>query len=345
MEAADYIFQKAARLGRPAVINISLGAHGGPHDGSTPAERWLDQLLQTPNRAIVVSAGNSWRQRAHAMGVARRDAPAILPWIMQPHDPTSNEVEIWYSGPHSLEVVLRSPDGSSIVTVPRGHSQSLFNAASEEVISIIHNEFNAQNGDHQISILLDKSLAPTGAASVQWQIELQVVGSEDAPFHAWVERDDAERETLSFFHPSVVSTSHTLGSISCGKDTIVVGSYRAGDPDRGISSFSSAGPTRDGRQKPEVSAPGQHVAAPQDQVGVLAAESGTNGAARKSGTSMAAPHVTGLIALLLQAAQEPLSVEQIRARLFAAVRADPPAPATWHPQYGFGRVDAGALFQ
>lgn len=33
MEAADYIFQKAAALNRPAVINFSLGTHGGPHDG------------------------------------------------------------------------------------------------------------------------------------------------------------------------------------------------------------------------------------------------------------------------------------------------------------------------
>lgn len=343
MEAADYIFQKAAELGRPAVINFSLGTHGGPHDGSTPAERWFDQLLQTPNRAIVISAGNSWRHRAHAMGVVEPNRPARLPWIIQPHDPTSNEVEIWYGGAHRLEIALHGPDGLLLATVPRGHSQSLFNRDGEEVISIIHNAHDTRNGDHQISLLLDKSLAPTGPEPIQWLLELRALDGETVSFHAWIERDDAKEENLSFFHPRVVSPDYTLGSISCGRDTITVGSYRAGEADRGISAFSSAGPTRDGRQKPELSAPGQHLATPQEQAGVLAAESGTNGVTRKSGTSMAAPHVAGLIALLLQTADAPLDIDQIRARLLQAVRNDPPPATTWHPQYGFGRVDARAI--
>jgi subtilisin family serine protease len=340
MEAADYIFEKASALGRPAVINVSLGTHSGPHDGSSLVERWFDQLLQSPNRAIVVSAGNSRHQRAHALGAVTPDAPVVLPWIIRPEDPTDNEVEIWYGGQHRLEVTLFHPTGAHLLTVPRGCRQSLFDAEGIEVVSIVHNEHDARNSDHQISILLDKSLAPTDAASACWRIELRNTGGEEAPFHAWVARDDGEQGSSSFFHPSVVNTGYSLGSISCGRYTITVGSYMAGDPNGEISSFSSAGPTRDGRKKPEVSAPGQLVAAPQNLAGILAAESTTNGATRKSGTSMATPHVTGLIALLMQCAPKPLSIEQIRDQVITTVRDTVASTAgTWHPRYGYGRID------
>lgn len=346
MEAADYIFQKAAELNRPAVINFSLGTHGGPHDGSTPAERWFDQLLQTPDRAIVISAGNSWQHRAHTDGTVQPDTPVTLTWVIRRDDPTTNEMEIWYDGEHRLEVALVAPDGSRVATVPRGHSQPLFNQAGNEVVSIIHNEHMASNGDHQINVLLDASLAPTDTNHATWQVELRAIGTEEMPYHAWIERDDFESSNQSFFHPSIVSRSHTLGSISCGEQTIVVGSYMAGDPDKGISSFSSEGPTRDGKQKPEVSAPGQHVAAPAELAGVQAAESTTNGVTRKSGTSMAAPHVTGLIALLFQRATEPLTIEQIRRQLIDTVRpVSISSVNSWDPRYGHGRVDGVATLE
>src|SRR5262249_26077699 len=70
-----------------------------------------------------------------------------------------------------------------------------------------------------------------------------------------------------------------------------------------LSSFSSNGPTRDGRLKPELSAPGDRV------LSSLSADHPRPGAAFLSpdglhwalrGTSMAAPHVTGALAVLLQ---------------------------------------------
>jgi len=57
-----------------------------------------------------------------------------------------------------------------------------------------------------------------------------------------------------------------------------------------LAPFSSGGPTRDGRQKPDLLAPGMDIlAARSTPVGEVAAGATT----RKSGTSMAASHVTG----------------------------------------------------
>jgi subtilisin family serine protease len=61
-----------------------------------------------------------------------------------------------------------------------------------------------------------------------------------------------------------------------------------------------------------------------------------------SGTSVAAPHVTGLVALLLQAADQMLTANEIRDAIIQTSRHNPPAAAGWNARYGFGRVSARA---
>ncbi|MFQ6090949.1 MAG: S8 family serine peptidase, partial [Candidatus Bipolaricaulia bacterium] len=57
VSGADYIFRKAEELGKPCVLNLSLGGHFGPHDGTSNFALALEGLLG-PGRVIVTSAGN-----------------------------------------------------------------------------------------------------------------------------------------------------------------------------------------------------------------------------------------------------------------------------------------------
>ena len=46
LRAVQFIFIRAAELGKPAVVNISLNSMSGPHDGTAIVDRMLDALLK-----------------------------------------------------------------------------------------------------------------------------------------------------------------------------------------------------------------------------------------------------------------------------------------------------------
>ncbi|MEO6804398.1 MAG: S8 family peptidase, partial [Granulicella sp.] len=91
---------------------------------------------------------------------------------------------------------------------------------------------------------------------------------------------------------------------------ITVGStHRQAPHTYGISYFSSKGPTSDGRRKPEVVAPGEKIiSAASSQRAALTPLPGLDGAhfgyIEDTGTSMAAPHVSGIVAAFLSVKRE-----------------------------------------
>ena len=211
-------------------------------------------------------------------------------------------------------------------------------AAGQKVGEVIHRAKDPLNGDNVINIFLGTKM-PSGV----WGVELRAVGTQPADFHSWIERDDDRRDpqnppvvrrNQSKFVDADEVRTHTVGSISCGQDVIAVGSYAATVLQRDLSAFTAEGPTRDGKRKPEVSAPGHGITA--------AASKSGDGVVVMSGTSMAAPHVTGLTALVMQAAGRPLTVAEIRKAVIGAARGNPPVGGGWHPRYGNGRVDCAA---
>jgi subtilisin family serine protease len=136
-------------------------------------------------------------------------------------------------------------------------------------------------------------------------------------------------------HVSKTAWASDLGDMT--DDNLVVGRS---------SPFSSLGPTRTGGQKPDLSAPGQMVTAALASDSEMAADDQFAKTGQRlltiAGTSMAAPVVTGAVALLLQ--QQPRrSLADIREILSRSVRRDAhTGPAPWDPFYGLGKLDIAA---
>ena len=325
VEAVSLVFETAAA--RPCVVNVSLGSNSGPHDGSSLVEQMFDSITAAgPNRSIAVAAGNAFADGIHFGGHLGPGGVVDLDWVLD--DPLADdaELEIWYARNGRFTADILSPDGRLIVSVPAGGSRNLTVAGQSKVMAS-NRLSDPNNGDNQIAVFLGGG-APGGI----WKVRLHAVGAGSGDFHAWIERDDSDQ---SAFAGDPTDNTHTISSLAGGRGTIVVGAYSAHDLAKPLHFGSAAGPTRDGRLKPDVSAPG---------VSVAAANARQPGTLVLSGTSMAAPATAGAIALLLAEAHAKgvsLSAADIRNQFLSSA---PPAPAA-DPRYGVGRVSAGAVIQ
>ncbi len=65
-DAADYIFKKADALGKPCVINTSIGTYYGSHDGIDLTTEMIEAMLgQRKGRVLVAAAGNAGDTHHH----------------------------------------------------------------------------------------------------------------------------------------------------------------------------------------------------------------------------------------------------------------------------------------
>jgi subtilisin family serine protease len=323
LEAVEYIFLRARALGRPAVVNVSIEMNGGPHDGSTLVEQGFEHLLAADGRAIVVAAGNMGDAGAHASGTLSPDVPRTLGWRIHSADTSDNELEIWYTGAADVAVTVTAPTGQVLGPVRPGAPSELLikNKVAVRAVSVRN---DPSNGDHQVNVFLRRS-APKG----EWRVQL----SSDGPalFHAWIERDDFGRFQQSTFIDADREVATTLGTLGCGRAAIVVAATDPDQPAFPVAPFSARGPTRTGGQKPDLAAPGNQI---------RAAKARGAGTLTLSGTSMAAPHVTGAVALMFQAAlPRQLPIVTLRAALLETAT---PAGSGWTADGGHGRVDAAA---
>jgi len=103
------------------------------------------------------------------------------------------------------------------------------------------------------------------------------------------------RHQQSRFAPSDADPRSTIADLATGHLSICVGAHNGDTGD--VCAYSAAGPTRDGRKKPDVTAPAEEDATRR---GILCASSRRSQPTWFNGTSASAPVVAGMVALILQ---------------------------------------------
>jgi subtilisin family serine protease len=340
LEALDWVNETAR--GRPWVVNLSVGSTAGSHDGTSLVEQGMHELLRARDGGAICQSGGNYRSADLAVHGRLEDGEhRDLSWIIDPADTTPNELDAWYSGQDRFIVALRPPQGADlgadILRVRLGEVAAITHGGAV-VGRLYHRKNDPNNGDNHVEIFLYPN-APPGT----WTLRLSGDYVINGRYHAWIERDLAKPGAQSRFDPGIASSAYTLGTIATSPLVITVGAYDGHADDAPVAPFSSCGPTRDERRdKPELLAPG---------VDVRAARSIPRGAVRqegllveRSGTSMAAPHVTGLVAALFEAAGgRPVSIDVIRECLKRS--ATPHLHADDGNCCAWGRLDAAAAIR
>ncbi|MBA3321071.1 MAG: S8 family peptidase [Pyrinomonadaceae bacterium] len=366
IHAIEYLLGIAEEEKLPIAINISLGTNGGSHDGSGGVSRWLDACLAAPGRAICFAAGNAGQDkpqsdedlgwimgRIHTSGqIPARGLEAEIEWTVVGdgiEDWSENELELWYSAQDRFVVSLKPPGDTDWIEVkPREYVQN-HRLKSGVRVSIYNELYHPTNGGNYIGIYLSPNFESEtfrGITPGIWKIRLRGDDVRDGRFDAWIERDDpmeigreGERRLFrfpSFFTEKSNVDSHSITSLACGHRVIAVANLD--EAKQQIYASSSQGPTRDGRNKPEIAAPGTEVIAANgfgdpDEPWIA-----------MTGTSMASPYVTGVIGLMLAQNHE-LTAAQCLGILQRTARPLVGGSYKWVNDVGFGRLDAEAALE
>ena len=350
LDGIHYIVMKAKQLGRRVVINLSLGGNIGGHDGSDPLEVALDEFVKA-GTPVVVAAGNGANDNDHIRGrLSNNGNVTFQVGVME--NTTDLAVDIWYSTQDEVDATMSTPSrGTFTIPVPTGQTTNGYTTSFGNVTTM------GTSSDHGKELYFEAnstSSLPTRGWSVTLTArQINVNGTWDA----WVDTASCSYPGASFLSGRgyIIDQNDTIGIPGTAHYVVTVGAYVTKTFWRGmngqeygytallggIASFSSRGPTRDGRVKPDVVAPGSLIASARSNA-IPERPSDPDAFHRiLAGTSMAAPHVAGTIALMLQYSPN-LQATQLPAILSSTARRDAQTGLleTGSPIWGFGKIDA-----
>lgn len=347
LDAINYIRRLATKCDRPVVINLSQGDQLGPHDGSSLLERAIDNVVEMGRTLVVKSAGNAAGQHQpgpqHAHGQITGGQDFILPFDLTQLENKGiqgDTIELWYEGNDLLSVALKTPSDFTSEFIAPGKSDTIpfANGTKASVYSDLKHPINGHN---RIGIVFQES---PNWESGRWELILRGEKVSSGEFDAWVDRPNGETRIAFKEHNSDSGTITIPGN---ARRVIAVGGFvsrpthggETGEVKGTLAMGSSHGPTRDGRLKPDITAPSTLISVPNNRSSACTPRYGF-----MRGTSMSAPHVTGAIALLWGLWPE-LTSEEIRRALFRTARKDQFTGASANFRWGHGKLDIGAAYK
>jgi hypothetical protein len=383
VDGLHYLYSKATALGRPCVINSSVGSYGSGHDGKDLYAQLVAQLIEAQPGRVLVQAGGNARQFPIHLGARLQNDTALTAFAYhqaagKTHFTCYADTADWSGVEFSLEL-LDPQTGQRLAQTQafRVGEHFVFNGSVAHWSELLF--LDAQGRAVQLDIFVDQyedayaTTVEISSATNLGHWQLRVVGT--GKYDIWSNEsllntsNIVNRSAPHYQAPDNLQT--IVGYWTCAAPVVVVSAYQnrqyivnytqdtldigtVGYPVGGIAQFSSLGPTRTGLQKPDLSAPGGQVMAAAS-LATLQYQRTLSFSNRldangwhwlNRGTSMSAPMVAGAVALYLEC-QPNAGNNQVQQALQQYARADAAVFAqtvAWpNIHWGYGKLDVERL--
>lgn len=383
VDAISYIFKYAESVGKPAVANLSWGCSIGPNNGSSLFSQACDNLTGQ-GRIFVNSAGNNGDENIHLEKTFTPTDTALHTFLTFPVVVGQKRtwVDVWGETSKTFCIQLSlyntATRGSSTQTIClNNNTQDTFLVGTDNDTCFMAITTKIADYNNQPHVLLDLysktsnqlciTLTGTSGKVHMWQ---GIVNEYSGYYGAFTKNNQS--------WATDGNNQYTLGEMACTKSSISVAAYVSKNSFRNLSGsnqsyvgyavtnqiapFSSKGPTADGRIKPDIAAPGMTIASAVNSYDVSYIAGGSNYAqsvfkytspknsrdyyyAEASGTSMSAPMVSGIVALLLQVNPK-LAPQHLKNILFeTAIKDNFTTTTPDSSRWGAGKINAYAAIK
>lgn len=332
----SYLLRQAEILGKPIVICLGVGTNMGGHNGVMPLPAYLTNRGDFTGVGIVTAGGNETNRGHHYR------SGELLPGQYEDVELNVAErengftLELWAENPALFSVGLISPTGEFFEKIPArlGASETIRFLLEPAVVKVDYEINEGESGDQ---LIVFRFFDPTPGI---WRIRVYHEGRNAGKYDMWLPLTGFIREQTMFLRPDPEITVCDPGN---GRRLLVSGAYdHIGG---GIYAYSSRGYVRslEERVVPTLCAPGVDVYVP---VGTLR---GSVRYGRESGTSIAAAHVAGVSALLmewgvLEGNDLEMDTNELMKLLIRGAKRDPQVNypnRTW----GYGKLDLFGAFE
>ncbi|MBR5027887.1 MAG: S8 family serine peptidase, partial [Bacteroidales bacterium] len=380
LDGLRYILAYADSVGKPCVVNMSLGNHVGPHDGKDANEINTDYLFEevyTEGAALLVSAGNEGSDRIHLSKNFTAQDSSMRTFAVKSDGSVnlSGTVDIWGTIGNNFRVKIAVVDSTSStsqlnnvsfpLTISTQNSTNYLTAT----VSNCTVRYYAENSNYN-NQKTHVYLSLTGSNLSGRQCMLIKVEATSGTVHMW----NNSGKFIGGTAATPGNTNYTSNNKASGNTSIMVASYNTKAawttytnasynlssryPIGGRSYFSSIGPGLNPNQnKPEIAAPGALICSSYNKYDsryntshYMITHVQTTGSCwwgMMQGTSMACPAATGIVALWMEAYPD-LSYSQVKYLLRTTAITDSNTgsiPVNGSPQWGWGKINALAGLQ
>lgn len=365
LAGVEDIIEYARSVGKPAVVNLSMGSYNGPHDGTSLFSRYMDMLGE--EAVICLSAGNEGN-RSNTLRFDFRDGHEFAEMWIGSRDYANYDIygmtDIWGldGAPFGIELfVYDSNDGTrgTKYLMPRleladGGVWRVDSGSDSELAKYFKGGIEVRggiwpgNGRRYVQVEYDlhtDEMSNKGRWA-RYNLGLRVLA--DMGQHVDIYADGSYSTLRGLAADARPGSTVSFSDLACGHNVVSVGMYNNGglaEPAGIVSEYSSYGTLVDGRVMPLTVAPGASLVSALSSYADPApsADHIVEGIwAHQMGTSMSSPYVAGFIATWLQA-NPALGVGDVKEIIAATNRHDYPDPE--NPRHGQGWFDpyAGLL--